>query len=176
MTTLVLTIVGADRAGLVAEVADIVAHHGGNWERSELAELSGAFAGIVEVFVPSGRADELSSALGVLDGILTVSVHHAADASADDTAQRDDSAQRVVIDVIGNDHPGIVREITGVLREHGLSIDRMTTETRDAAMSGGRLFEASVVARVAASVDLEAVSTELERLAAEIRVDVTLAG
>lgn len=170
MTTLVLTIVGADRAGLVAEVADIIAHHGGNWERSELAELSGAFAGIVEVFVPADRADELRSALDVLDGILTVAVHHAPEATSDD------AAQRVVLEVIGNDHPGIVREITAVLREHGLSIDRMTTETRDAAMSGGRLFEASVVARVTASVDLDVVSTELERLASEIRVDVTFAG
>src|SRR5690606_23937659 len=109
-------------------------------------------------------------ALDVLDGILTVTVHQAPEMAADTTAQR------VEIEVLGNDHPGIVREITGVLREHGLSIDRMTTETRDAAMSGGRLFEAAVVARVAASVDLDAVSAELERLAAEIRVDVTLVG
>jgi len=48
MTTLVLTVVGADRAGLVAAVADVVTEHGGNWENSELAELAGAFAGIIE--------------------------------------------------------------------------------------------------------------------------------
>ena len=54
MTTLVLTVVGADRAGLVAAVADVVDAHGGNWENSQLAELPGAFAGIIEVSVAHG--------------------------------------------------------------------------------------------------------------------------
>ena len=40
-------------------------------------------------------------------------------------------------------------------------------------MSGGRLFEATIVARVPASVDLDAVRAELERLAAEVQVDIT---
>ena len=52
MATLVLTVVGDDRAGLVATVADVVGAHGGNWESSQLAELAGAFAGIIEVSVP----------------------------------------------------------------------------------------------------------------------------
>lgn len=169
MTTLVLTIVGADRAGLVAEVADIVAAHDGNWERSELAELSGAFAGIVEVSVPEERSDDLRAALSVLDGLLTIAVHASAGETADAAPTRS-----LTLEVVGNDHPGIVREISAVLRENEISIDRMTTETRDAAMYGGRLFEATVVARVPASVDLDAVTGQIERLASEIQVDLTL--
>ena len=46
--------------------------------------------------------------------------------------------------------------------------------TRDAAMAGGRLFEATVVAAAPADVDIAAVAAEIERLAAEIQVDVTL--
>ena len=42
-------------------------------------------------------------------------------------------------------------------------------------MAGGRLFEATITARVPASVDVDALKAELERLAAEIQVDVTLA-
>ena len=76
--------------------------------------------------------------------------------------------------MLGNDHPGIVREVSATLSAHGLSIERMTTETRDAAMSGGRLFEATIAAKVPASVDVDAVQAALERLAAEIQVDVTL--
>lgn len=169
MTTLVLTLVGADRAGLVAEVAGIVARHDGNWERSELAELSGAFAGIVEVSVAPERADELRAALQVLAGLLTISVHETA-MTAPDAA----SARRITLRVLGNDHPGIVRELSTALRAHDASIDRLTTETRDAAMSGGRLFEATIVARVPASTDPSAVIAEIERLAAEIQVDVAL--
>ena len=76
--------------------------------------------------------------------------------------------------VLGNDHPGIVRELSATLGGHGVSIDRMTTETRDAAMAGGRLFEATIAASVPASVDVDALTAEVERLAAELQVDVTL--
>jgi glycine cleavage system regulatory protein len=166
MTTLVLTVVGHDRAGLVASIAAVVEAHGGNWENSQLAELAGAFAGIVEVSVPADRSDALRAALAEVEGLVTVAVEAPA-ASAP-------PARLVNLTVLGNDHPGIVREITGALSAHGLSIERMATETRDAAMSGGRLFEASISATVPASVAIADVQDDLERLAAEIQVDVAL--
>ena len=169
MTTLVLTVVGADRAGLVAAVADAVDAHGGNWENSELAELAGAFAGIIQVSVAAERVEELRAALDALEGLLTVTVH-ASDASSTDAA----AARQFSFRVLGNDHPGIVREISSTLSARGLSIERMSSETRDAAMAGGRLFEATIVATVPASVDVDDVQSALEQLAAEIQVDVTL--
>ena len=169
MATLVLTLVGDDREGLVASVADLVSRHGGNWEHSQLAELAGAFAGIIEVSVADARVDELREALSVLDGLLTVAVHAGAG-----PAERAAASRRFAVRVLGNDHPGIVRQISATLSDNGVSIERMSTETRDAAMSGGRLFEAAIVAKAAASVDLTVVQTALEQLAAEIQVDVTL--
>ncbi len=77
--------------------------------------------------------------------------------------------------MLGNDRPGIVHEVSGVLTAHALSITSMTTETRDAAMAGGRLFESTVTATVPTSADLDALRADLEELAAEIQVDVTLA-
>jgi glycine cleavage system regulatory protein len=168
MTTLVLTVVGDDRAGLVAAVADVVGDHGGNWETSQLAELAGAFAGIIEVSVAAERAEELRAALASLHGLLKVTVHPGA---GEHTSA---STRPLRMQVIGNDHPGIVRDISTVLNRHGVSIDRLTTRTTEAAMYGGRLFEATVVARAPASVDLDDLTGELERLAAEIQVDVTL--
>jgi glycine cleavage system regulatory protein len=170
MTTLILTVAGADRPGLVAAVADVVDAHGGNWENSSLAELAGTFAGVIEVSVPAERSDELQSALRGLQGqgLLTLAVlTGTADAAGDDD-------QLLEIQVLGNDRPGIVREVSGVLSAHALSIEELATETRDAAMTGGRLFEASVTARVPSSVDLDALRDDLERLAAEIQVDITL--
>ncbi|GAA1919369.1 glycine cleavage system regulatory protein [Microbacterium aoyamense] len=168
MTTLVLTLVGEDRAGLVAQVADIVANHDGNWERSELAELAGTFAGVVEVSVAAERVDELRAALEVLAGLLAITVHESP------AAAPGRAPQTIELRVLGNDHPGIVRELSSALRAQGASIDRLTSATRDAAMSGGRLFEATIVARVPASTSPSAVIAEIERLAAEIQVDLTL--
>jgi len=167
MTTLVLTVVGNDRAGLVAAVADVVADHGGNWGRSQLAELSGAFAGIVEVSVPAARAESLRAALGAMEGLIAIAVPAAGPHPAG-------PARLISFQVLGNDRPGIVKEVTSVLRGRGVSIERMTTTTRDAAMAGGQLFDASIVASVPADVDVDRLTAELERLADEIQVDVTV--
>ena len=168
MTTLVVTVVGNDRAGLVAAVADLVTAHGGNWENSQLAELASAFAGIIEISVPASRAEELRQSLSALDGLLDVTVYRS------DEGSDEQPARRFELQVLGNDHPGIVREISATLDAQGLSIEQMTTETRDAAMAGGRLFEATITAAVPAAVDMAGLKDELERLAAEIQVDVTL--
>lgn len=167
MTTLVLTLVGDDRAGIVAAVAAAVDAAGGNWENSRLAELSGAFAGIVEVSADAARVDALRAALERIEGFVTVAVPAPATA-----APRDE--RRVEIDVLGNDHTGIVRDISSALSAQGLSIERMSTETRDAAMSGGRLFAAHIVASVPVSVRLDDVRARLEELAAEIQVDLSV--
>jgi len=167
MTTLILTVSGSDRPGLVAAVADVVDAHGGNWESSQLAELTGVFAGVIQISVAPEREIDLQNALRTLDGLLSVSVHTGADAGG--TAERP-----ITLQVLGNDRPGIVREVSAVLHAHQLSIQDMTTETKDAAMAGGRLFEASVAATVPASADLAALRADLERLTAELQVDITL--
>lgn len=168
MTTLVLTVVGDDRAGLVSAVADIVDAHGGNWENSELAELAGAFAGIVEVSVAPDRADGLRAALEGLAGTLTVTVH------ARTPAPVASVPRTVTLDVVGNDRAGIVREISTALSARGASIERMSTQTTDAAMAGGRLFEAAITATLGPDVVVDDLVADLEHLAAEIQVDVSL--
>lgn len=168
MTTLILTVAGADRPGLVAAIADVVDAHGGNWENSQLAELAGTFAGVIGVSVSPDRVDGLQLALHGLDGLLTVTVHTGSDAASAEPEHH------VSLTVLGNDRPGIVRDVSRVLNTHALSIDSMSTETRDAAMAGGRLFESTVTATVPASTDLEALRADLEQLATEIQVDITL--
>ena len=48
-TSLVLTVLGNDRPGLVDAIAATVAEHGGNWVESRMAHLAGQFAGILRV-------------------------------------------------------------------------------------------------------------------------------
>jgi glycine cleavage system regulatory protein len=101
-----------------------------------------------------------------------VAAHPGAEASgvADDA-----DAQRLTIDLLGNDSPGIVREVSSVLNRHELSIETMTTGTREAPMAGGLLFEAHVVVRVPGGSDSAALRADLERLATELLVDIAVA-
>ena len=167
MSTLVITVLGTDRAGLVNALATVVAEHDGNWTRSQLAELAGAFAGIVVVEVPDARASDFAAAIQQVAG-LEVVVQGGQDVPAARPA-------RVTLDVLGNDRPGIVRDVSRVFARHGLSIEELTTDTRDAPMAGGRLFEARLDVDAPAPAVLDAVRADLERLAAELMVDLTWA-
>lgn len=167
MTTLVLTVIGDDRSGLVNALAAVVADHRGNWERSQMAELGGAFAGIVLVEVAAERAEAFRAAASGIEG-LQVNIHEAdADVAAEPTG-------RVGVELLGNDRPGIVRELSAVFARHDLSIEEFETQTSDAPMSGGRLFQARIGAPVAAGSDLDALRADLERLASELMVDITV--
>ena len=169
-TTLVLSVIGDDRAGLVKALADVIAAHDGNWERSHLSELAGKFAGIVVVTVPADREEALRAALEPLQGLLDVSVHSGVEAADGSDAPR----REVRVELLGNDRPGIVGAVSGVLAKHGLSVAELETGTRDAPMAGGTLFEASALVTVPADADLDALQGDLEELASEIMVDVSL--
>ncbi len=169
MAHLVLTVVGDDRAGLVNALAEKIAAFDGNWEQSELAELAGAFAGIVLVSVADDRVSGLTESLRSLDGLLNVTAHHGALQSVDD------SRSTLAFTVLGNDRPGIVRDVTAAIAAHSLSIDVFRSRTLEAPMAGGVLFEASVEVSVPDGTDATAIERALEALAGEIQVDLTLA-
>lgn len=167
MSTLVITVLGSDRAGLVSALATCVADHDGNWTRSQLAELAGAFAGIVVVEVPDHHVVAFTQAVRRVSG-LEVMVQGG--------LERDEAMPgRAVLEVLGNDRPGIVRDVSRVFARHGLSIEELTTDTREAPMTGGRLFEARLVVDAADPAALEAVRIDLEHLAAELMVDLAWA-
>ncbi|RXW32686.1 glycine cleavage system protein R [Propioniciclava flava] len=164
MSILVITVIGTDRAGLVSALAGVVADHGGNWTRSQLAELAGAFAGIVVVEVPDAHVDAFTADALAIDGLeVVVQGGHEAEAAP----------RQVTLEVLGNDRPGIVKEISRVVARHGLSILELTTDTREAPMTGGRLFEARLVVEVTDPADLERVHDDLEQIAAELMVDLS---
>ena len=71
--SVILTVIGADKPGLVERLATIVADHHGNWLESRMARLAGQFAGILQVEVASAHREALVQALNrVHDGSLQV--------------------------------------------------------------------------------------------------------
>jgi len=167
MATLVLSVIGDDRAGLVDALAAPIADHGGNWDRSHMARLAGKFAGIVVVTVPDERVDALGAALETVQaqGLLDVRVAiAAADGPVEDTSL-------LSLHLIGQDRPGIVREIANALARRDVSIEELETSTASAPMSAEQLFQATASLRLPADVDLDALRLTLEDIANELMVD-----
>jgi glycine cleavage system regulatory protein len=167
-TSLVLTLIGDDKPGIVEQLADQVLATGANWEESRMARLAGKFAGVLRVSVDADRADTLAERLRKLDaGRLTVIVEH----SPGPTAA---AARLVHLDLIGNDHPGIVRDIARALARSQVNIEEFESDVTSAAMSGETLFRARATLLVPPGVTIEQLRTELEALAGELMVDLSL--
>src|SRR5947199_5659497 len=124
LATLVMTVIGADRPGLVQMVAARVADHGGNWLESRMCRLGGQFAGILRVEVTKEKRDELVNALRTLevDG-LRVIIHAEGGVGPDDRGRRAEGrGPLATVEIVGNDRPGILRSISGVFAAHGVNV------------------------------------------------------
>lgn len=150
-----MTVIGPDRKGLVAALAKIVAAHEGNWLESRMCRLGGEFAGIVRVAVPAPKQAALEAELGKIEG-LTVIVR------PDEPAIVADQSILVKLEVVGQDRPGIVREITTAIRGEGGNVEELATECLSAPMSGEMLFQARAKIRVPETLALEALRRTLE--------------
>jgi len=167
-TSLVLTLIGDDRPGLVEQLSDRILATGANWEESRMARLAGKFAGLLRVSVDADRADALAAALGGLEtGGLKVVVERSTDTEAGDS-------RPIHLEVVGNDHPGIVRDISRVLAQYQVNIEEFESDVTSAPMSGEPLFRARASLRVPPGVTVERLRSVLEALAGELMVDVVL--
>jgi glycine cleavage system regulatory protein len=166
--SLVLTIIGPDRPGLVEALSRTVADHGANWLESRMAHLSGQFAGIVRVSVGAERAEALGSSLRLLEG-LRVQVETATGAPARD-------APALLLELLGQDRPGIVRQVSRALAARGVNVEELETECSSAPMSGETLFRARARLRLPPELAEDELRHTLEKLADELMVDVALDG
>jgi glycine cleavage system regulatory protein len=168
VTDLVLTLIGPDRPGLVEALAEKVAAHGGNWLESRMAQLAGQFAGILRVEVPPANVAPLQAALGALEaqGLRIVALGGAAAPAA--------SVQEIDLEIVGQDHPGIVRDLSLVLLRHGVNIEELTTDRSSAPMAGSLLFGARARLRMPTAVDAARLKDDLEKIAHDLMVDLKL--
>lgn len=131
------------------------------------AGWGGQFAGILRVEVAGERREELIASLQTLevDG-LRVIIH--ADAGGAGAAAPGSFA---VIDLVGQDRPGILRSISAVFAAHGANVEELACERVSAPMGGGTLFQARGTVFVPASVKVAAIRADLERIAADLMVE-----
>ncbi|MBI4624475.1 MAG: ACT domain-containing protein [Verrucomicrobia bacterium] len=172
LATLVMTVIGADRPGLVQMVAARVADHGGNWLESRMCRLGGQFAGILRVEVAANRRDELVNALRLLevDG-LRVIIH----AESGIAVGAPTGGSLALLELVGQDRPGILRSVSGVLAAHAVNVEELSSERVSAPMGGGTLFQARATVFVPAGVTIAALRAELEKIAVDLMVDLTIA-
>jgi glycine cleavage system regulatory protein len=168
MESLVVTVIGKDRPGLVESVSAAVEAHGGSWVESRMSRLAGQFAGILRVSVPSAEADALSGALEALraGGLRLVIERGVEDVEED--------GHVILLELVGSDRPGIVHKISEALAARGVNVDELNTECEGAPWSGGTLFKAMAKLRAPRTLDLDQLRESLEAIAGDLMVDISI--
>jgi glycine cleavage system regulatory protein len=169
--TLVLTVLAADRTGLVELLAQRVVAAGGNWEESRMARLAGQFAGILLVTCDAARCDELAAALRALDAFGVQVIVRGA---APDTSRPIAPGARVRLELTGADRPGIIRDVSRVLAERGVNVEELESDVLSAPMSAEPLFTARARLLVPPGLALGDLRSGLEGLAGELMVDLAV--
>jgi len=163
MNELAITVIGQDRPGIVADVAEVLARLSANLTDSTMTRLRGHFA---MTLICSGPADaaEVEAALAPLaaDGQLLASVRPVPRDGAGTS-----SGDPYLLTVHGADRLGIVAAVTRVVAQAGGNITDLTTRLT------GSLYV------LIAEVDLptgtaEALSARLREVATDLEVEVSL--
>ena len=164
----ILVVSGSDRPGLTKALAEAVHAAGGNWLESHLSRLGGKYVGSVLVELDAAALPRLEAQVRSVDASgLRVSL-----VPADDEAPIE--GDTLTVELVGQDHPGIVREVTTVLAALGVNIDSLTTSTEHGAWSGEPLFRAEVRVTLPQGVDRDEVQCALEAISGEVMVDFTV--
>lgn len=166
-SSLVLTVLGPDRSGLVRSIAEAVKAHQGNWQESRMVHLAGQFAGLAHVTLPDGQVAALKQALQTLQqGGLQILVQQ-----AEVGASR--SVTPLTLELLGQDRPGIIHDITRQLAALSVNIEELESEQRPAPMSGELLFYAYLKLGLPAGVTAEAVQDTFENMPDPLMVDLS---
>src|SRR5437667_7326058 len=145
---LVLTAVGADGPGIVAELTALLAERGANVADSRMAVLGGEFALMMLVSAPEGQLGTLPEEVARLAESLGLQL--IARPTESPVAHRGGSGAPPVrsyqVEVHALDHPGIVHAVADALRGLGGNIVSLETSAYQASITGAPLFRMSLAA------------------------------
>ncbi|MEP4076621.1 glycine cleavage system protein R [Haloferula sp.] len=164
--SVVMTVLATDRTGIVKQLSETIADHGGNWLESRMARLAGQFAGILRIECEEGRMEALVEALEALSGAgFLIQVQREAGVDAPKCSQ-------LSLDVVGNDRPGIVKALSGAIAEAGANVEDLHTSLESAPMSGQSLFHAKGVVSLPEDLPAESLVESIESLGEDLAVSI----
>lgn len=166
---LVFTVISKDRPGLVDRLADAIASAGGNWVESSMARLGGEFAGIVSVDIDTASLADLEARFAALEGEGFSISRRSGDRRA-----AEPEGKLAHIDLVSQDHPGILRKVTRVLADHQVSIELLETAVVPGSMSGEALFKATADLRLPVGLSQATLAEALQATAADMMADINL--
>ena len=168
-TSIVVTVIGPDRPGIVRLLSDRAQRFGANWAASRLSRLAGEFAGMVHFEVAPENADAFATSLQGLEssGLKLV-------IAKSDPSQAPAGLRGLDLELVGEDRVGIVSNLTRILAEAGASIEHIHTEIVGTTATAPKTFKIVAHLLVPNALSSEELRRRLEPVASEMKVDIAL--
>ena len=166
MKSILISVLGDDKPGLLDSLSEIIVSNGGDWVESNMSTVEAKFAGILRVNVPPKNAKKLIKELTSSNLGLQIACEETAPVTFSDFKSYN-------IELIGQNHVGIINKLSHVLTyELKANVEGIKTEIIDASMSGEQLFKAQITLHLPKSVNERLIKDKLELIADEMMVEI----
>ncbi len=171
-TYFILSAMGKDRPGIVADVSEVIYECGGNIEDSSMSLLRNHFALLLLFSTEREEVNQkLSFALKRLGGEKNLTVFYSPITFEEAYPKIKEETDRFKITTSGVDHAGIVFKVCRLLADRKVNIIDMETHRVLSAESGTPLFEMDMEVEVPRSISEQGLREDLHRLANELMID-----
>jgi glycine cleavage system transcriptional repressor len=167
---LILTAIGPDQVGLVEKISEFISRHGCNIEDSKMAVFCGEFAVIVLISGDGGNLVKIASGYREMETETGLSFA----VKRPSTRKAGEFFLPYQLTVSCMDHPGIVYQVSGVLRGLGINIESMETKTYSAPVSGTPLFQLEANLAVPARTNINQLRERFAEIQREENIDIEL--
>jgi len=167
----VVTIIGPDRRGLVANITEKIVAQNANIEESYMTRLGGEFAVLMLLSISNGERQTL------LEGLENLNAGQVQVFVKETDLGRLSVFEGFVpykISVIGADHEGIVHHVAEYMAELRIQVDEMETHVTQAPVTGTPLFSMQAEVQCPPEISLPQLRDKLEEIGDQLGVDISV--
>ena len=164
---LVLTALGEDRPGLVANLTEAITQQQCSICESRMSLLGGEFAIIMLVEGQWNNIAKLEQTLPALQDSLnlTLQIKH--------TEQRTEQAKAIPysVEVLAQDNPGIVHKVTDFFCNRKINIHDLQTDSFNAAHTGTKMFALAITIEIPTSMHIAGLREDFLEFSDDLNLD-----
>jgi glycine cleavage system transcriptional repressor len=170
-----LSAIGADRPGIVADLAELIYECDCNLEDSSMTILGSEFA-VLLLLTGEGNdtSERLSAGCKRLEWEKRLTVFFRPLEGEPVPYKASQRAVTWTLQAMGVDKAGIVAKVARCLADHQINIREMSTQSRPEPGTGTPIYTMRMLLDVPAAADANAVRAELDGIAADLHIDLTV--
>ena len=168
----ILFAVGRDKPGIINTVSAFLSEKGCNIEDSRMSVIGDEFALFLLLSGSHPSIEKVKAELPDFEknSGLTIFIKD----SGAPSQKKNKDAVYYGLSALGMDHPGIVNEITGLLKRYGANVESLESDVTLAPVSGTQVFHMHLRMAVPSGTKLTEMEEELEALSNKLNTDITI--